>query len=203
MSSNIRVQRICLHCGGEFTAKTTVTKYCRDDCAKRAYKARKRAEKVEVSNSETLRLQLQPIEILSAKDFLSVSEAIQLLGISKQTMYRMMKRGAINYAKFGSRTIIRRVDLNVLFEPPQSKQPQPVEHDIENCYNLTEIQERFNISEKALYVLLKRNEIPKLRKGKFAYVPKTAIHSLLSSPTIIKDNDQGKIEKEADYRQSA
>ena len=51
MSSNIRVQRICQFCGKEFTARTTVTKYCSDVCAKRAYKARKRTEKVEISNN--------------------------------------------------------------------------------------------------------------------------------------------------------
>ncbi len=28
MSSNIKLQRICQHCGNEFTAKTTVTQYC-------------------------------------------------------------------------------------------------------------------------------------------------------------------------------
>ena len=45
MSSNIAIQRICQHCGKEFTARTTVTQYCSDDCAKRAYKARIKAAK--------------------------------------------------------------------------------------------------------------------------------------------------------------
>ena len=44
MSSNIRIQRICQQCKNEFTAKTTVTKYCSDRCSKRAYKARQKAE---------------------------------------------------------------------------------------------------------------------------------------------------------------
>jgi hypothetical protein len=47
MSSNIRIPKICQHCGNEFVPKTTVTKYCGDDCAKRAYKKRKRDEKVQ------------------------------------------------------------------------------------------------------------------------------------------------------------
>ena len=38
MSSNIFVQRICEECGNEFTARTTVTRFCGDRCAKRAYK---------------------------------------------------------------------------------------------------------------------------------------------------------------------
>ena len=52
MSSNIEIERICQHCNKDFIAKTTVTRYCSDDCAKRAYKARKRAEKIGVSVAE-------------------------------------------------------------------------------------------------------------------------------------------------------
>ena len=47
MSSNIRISKICQHCGQEFVAKTTVTKFCSDNCAKRNYKKRKREEKIQ------------------------------------------------------------------------------------------------------------------------------------------------------------
>ena len=69
MSSNIKVQRICQYCEQEFTARTTVTKYCSDVCAKRSYKTRKRLEKVKRSNAETIRIINQPIEQLKAKEF--------------------------------------------------------------------------------------------------------------------------------------
>ena len=67
MSSNIQVQRICQHCGKEFTARTTVTQYCGDNCAKRAYKAKQRAAKVESSNRETQAIKTRPIEELKSK----------------------------------------------------------------------------------------------------------------------------------------
>ena len=47
MSSNIRIPKICQHCGNEFIAKTTKTQYCGDNCAKRAYKARKKKAKLQ------------------------------------------------------------------------------------------------------------------------------------------------------------
>ena len=47
MSSNIRNEKVCQQCGNEFVAKTTVTQYCSDICAKRAYKARKKKEKLQ------------------------------------------------------------------------------------------------------------------------------------------------------------
>lgn len=86
MSSNIRVTRICQYCGMGFDAKTTVTKYCGDPCAKRAYKATLRKEKVEKSNKETKVIKEKPIENLKAKEFLTVRDAATLLNSSRQTV---------------------------------------------------------------------------------------------------------------------
>lgn len=187
MSSNIQVQRICQHCGKEFTARTTVTQYCSDMCSKRAYKARLRAGKVEQSNKETQRIKNQPIEELKAKAFLSIAETCKLIGISKRTVYRMIERGELITGKAGKRTIIRRSDLEqLLFEQPQpvihqpEKKPEQKQFDIPECFTLTEVQDKYGISETALQNLIKRNSIPKIKKGRFAYVPKTVIDKLLS-----------------------
>jgi len=115
MSSNIRVQRICQHCAEEFIAKTTVTKYCSDDCAKRAYKARIRSERIEASNKETDLIKIRPLEELKAKEFLTVSEVCKLLSVSRWTIWRAIKRSDLNVAKIGRRIIIRRSDLDKLW----------------------------------------------------------------------------------------
>lgn len=112
MSSNIRIERICQYCKESFTAKTTVTKYCSDRCAKMAYKARKRDEKLGISNKETYQMVYTPIEVLKEKPFLSITETTQLMGISRRTLYRMIERGVIKYSKFGRRTIISRAELD-------------------------------------------------------------------------------------------
>lgn len=117
MSSNIKVQRICQHCGAEFTARTTVTKYCSDNCAKRAYKIRKRSEKIESSNKETLIIKTRPIEELKSKEFLSVREVSRLIGCSRQTVYNLINSGqlkATNILK--KKTIIRRSDIDLLIK---------------------------------------------------------------------------------------
>ena len=116
MSSNIRVKRICEYCEMEFTAKTTVTKYCGDTCAKRAYKARKRTAKISESKKETKQKIIKPILELKAKEFLSIPEASQLLGVSKRTIYRLLQKGELSKGKLGSRTILRRIDINRIFE---------------------------------------------------------------------------------------
>lgn len=115
MSSNIRIQRICYQCGSEFTAKTTVTKYCGDICAKRAYKKRKKDEKIQQSNIEAVRQSKLPIRKLEEKSFLSINDTCKLLGISRMSLYRLIKSGMVPANKLGRRTIIYRKNLDLIF----------------------------------------------------------------------------------------
>ncbi len=115
MSTNIRVQRICQHCGNDFIARTTVTKYCGDNCAKRAYKVRKRNEKINNSNKETKEIIRKPIEQIKAKEFLTVNETAILLGCSKRTAYRLIEKGTIKAVNLSERmTRVKREELDKL-----------------------------------------------------------------------------------------
>jgi excisionase family DNA binding protein len=182
MSSNIEVQRICQHCGKEFTAQTTVTRFCSTRCASAAYKQKVRVAKIETSHKETQRIKNQPIEELKAKEFLMVREVAQLLNCSVRSVYYYIECGTIKAANLGQRmTRIKRSEIDKLFEKPQPITPKPKqkEFDISDCYTLTEIQDKYGISETALQSLIKRNDIPKIKKGWFAYVPKSVIDNLL------------------------
>jgi hypothetical protein len=183
MSSNIKVQRICQHCSTEFTARTTTTLYCSHRCNSAAYKAKQKAGKVEQSNKETQRIKNQPIEELKAKEFLTVREVARLLNCSVRSAYYYIESGTIKAVNLGKRiTRVKRSDIDKLFEQPQPEAPQPEQKkfEIADCYNLSEILEKYSISEKALHNLIERNSIPKIKKGWFAYVPKTEIDKLLS-----------------------
>jgi excisionase family DNA binding protein len=117
MSSNIQIQRICQHCGKEFTARTTVTQYCGDDCAKRAYKARLRTVKVDQSNKETQRIKTQAIEELKAKEFLTVREVARLLNCSVRSAYNYIDAGTIKAVNLGRRvTRVKRSEIDKLFQ---------------------------------------------------------------------------------------
>ena len=183
MSSKIEVQRICQHCGNEFKARTTVTRFCSHRCASAAHKQKVRAGKVEQSNKQTQQIKTQPIEELKAKEFLTVREVARLLNCSVRSAYYYIESGTIKAVNLGQRiTRIKRSEIDKLFEQPQPVTPQPeqTQFDIADCYNLTEVQDKYGISETALQNLIKRNSIPKIKKGWFAYVPKTVIDKLLS-----------------------
>jgi excisionase family DNA binding protein len=194
MSSNIQVQRICQHCGTEFTARTTVTKYCSHRCGSAAIKALKRAEKIQKSNIETKQIKTKPIEELKVKEFLTVSDVSKLIGCSRQNVYKLINSGKLKATNIlEKKTIVKRCDLDKLFKeipetetiPEKQKQElndwkQAGAFDITDCYSINEVQEKYKISETALYSLIKREDIPKIKKGWYAYVPKIIIDKYLS-----------------------
>lgn len=112
MSSNIRVNRICQHCNKSFIARTTVTKYCSDTCAKRAYKARKRAEKLSKSEENTREIIEISMQEINSKDYLSIDETCRLLSISRWTLWRKIKSNQLKTGSFGKRKLIRRCDID-------------------------------------------------------------------------------------------
>jgi excisionase family DNA binding protein len=186
MSSNISINRICKHCGNEFTARTTVTQYCSDTCSKRAYKTRLKAEKIEASNKETKSIKQKLIEEIKAKEFLTVPDLAKLLNSSKRTIYYLIQRGTIKAVNLSERkTLIKRSEIDKLFDQPKpviAELKQPVEFVESECYNVADVRKKYSISQTALRNLLLKHNIPTFYKGWFAYVPKVEVDKLLSTP---------------------
>ena len=188
MSSNIKIQRVCQNCGNEFTARTTVTRCCSDNCAKRLYKARQRAGKIEASNQQTQQVKTASIELVKAKEFLTVKDVAALLNLSLRTTYRLIEQGNVKAVNIAQRKIlIKRTDIDRLFEQPQHETaPAPAQSDkveLSDCYTLTEVQTLYNISESALQAIIKRNHVNKIKQGAYAYVPKQVIDNLFAQPS--------------------
>lgn len=131
MSSTIKLPKFCNHCGKAFIAQKTTTQFCGHPCASRAYKQRKREEKVntEFKNQQSKIVSAAPAVTsetqqapqagnqtnLRDKEFLSIVEVAALLGASRWTIQRMIKSKRLPVAKLGSRTIIKRTAIDNLF----------------------------------------------------------------------------------------
>ncbi|RXP54562.1 DNA-binding protein [Lutibacter sp. HS1-25] len=122
MSSNLHIPKTCDYCGKAFIARTTVTKCCSDSCSKRAYKARKRQDKIQTTiegeiqkNKSNKSENIAPAISLNSKDFLSITDASQLIDVSRWTIQRMIKRGQLNAVQFGNKHIIKRSQIENLF----------------------------------------------------------------------------------------
>lgn len=117
MSSKIEIQRICQHCGCEFMARTTITKYCSHRCNRIAYKANIRNGKLETSDRATQLIKSKPIENLKAKEFLKVSEVAELLNCSIRSAYYYISNGSLKATNLGQRiTRVKRSELDKLFQ---------------------------------------------------------------------------------------
>jgi excisionase family DNA binding protein len=183
MSSNISIQRICKQCNTEFTAKTTVTQFCSTDCGKKAYKIKERNRKIEASNTQTVQTKIKSIEILNSKEFLTVRDVASLLNCSIRTVYYLIENGTVMSVNLLKRkTIIKRSDINKLFEQPQTETIllDNKTTEISECYSLNEVKSKYSISDKALHDLIKRNSITKVKKGNYTYVPQKQIDNLFS-----------------------
>lgn len=103
-----------MFCGEKFTARTTVTKYCSQRCAARAYKVRAKEEKINKALKVEQESEMIFNPIVNIKKYLSVKEACMLLGASRWTIYRLIDSGKLKSSKVGRRTIIRQEDVERL-----------------------------------------------------------------------------------------
>lgn len=186
MSSNIKIQRICQYCNTEFTARTTRTKYCSHKCNSRHYKAKQRNKNIEISNDNTALLKRQPLDELKNKEFLSINEVALFIGISRRSVYRLIEKDNLTKLKIGSRTLIKRETLNQFFNiqetkpEPITKAPEQVTFDIADGYTITEVMKKYNISQSGLRLFVNRYNVPKVKKGKYTYLPKAILDELLT-----------------------
>ena len=121
MSSNIEINKNCLYCGKEFTAKTLVTRYCGHTCNRRHYKQLKREEKLNSFKTSQLKQNteqhLPPSQVqLQQKEFLSIEETARLIGTSRRTICRLIASKKLKVVKVGRRSIIQRSEIDKLFK---------------------------------------------------------------------------------------
>ncbi|TMI73304.1 MAG: helix-turn-helix domain-containing protein [Bacteroidetes bacterium] len=117
MSSNIQIPKICQHCNEGFIAKTTVTKFCSLHCARKAYKANKRHSKIiAAQENEYQKSSGIDLNIIQAKEYLSIKETCILLGISRMSLHRYIKKKLIKPSNLGGRIIIQRKIIDNLLK---------------------------------------------------------------------------------------
>ena len=118
MASNIKITRICEYCGNSFVAQTTVTRYCSKICNNRNYKKIAREKRIMKSHEETAE-KLKPNQSIppsAEKPFLSIAETCRLLGVSRTTLWRLIKNDRLRVTKLGGRTIISREKIFEMFK---------------------------------------------------------------------------------------
>lgn len=189
MSSNIKVERICEWCGKKFIAQTTVTRFCTKRCAEHSYKDRLRQKKMAVSNQETAQTNIKWRD----KDFLTPTQAAELLGIGRMSIYRYIRNGKIKVVRFERKTLISKADIQAMFDFLTPKETSPIEpsekksKSLTDFYTRADIREKYGVKDSWIYKVVAENNVPKtIIRGK-AYFSKSYIDRLFSAR---KDNPE-------------
>lgn len=169
MSSNIKITRICQHCGQEFIAQTTVTRYCGDNCAKKAYKARIKKQKIEASELETRDIRQLSSLTVKTLEYLTVNDVASMLKCDSRTVHYMIKSGRLNAINLSIRkTRILKKDLDGMFtnqiqrvDIRNEAQVEEKRPPIKDCYTVGQILAKYSLAEVTLRKIIIRNNIPK------------------------------------------
>ena len=157
-AAKFEIERQCKVCGETFIAKTIESWYCSPRCSKIAWKRRKDEEQRQQRLDEVVK------KISKSKEYITVPEAYALFGISKETLYRLVRKGTISSVNAGERqTLVCKAELLKLY-PLRKKaltKPKPVAKlyslEPKDCYTIGEITDNF--------VYVPKKEIDNLYKG--------------------------------------
>lgn len=190
--SYIRIPRICEHCGKTFEAKQIRTRFCSQLCAVKAAKAKKQAEKNE-QRELILQMAAGKIADIQTRPYITVAEATQLFGISKDTIRRLIRRGKLPAVNLGERlTRISRQHIEAMFQavplPTEEQYDKKVVSDtfpynLVDCYTINEIAEQFKIKQPTASLLVRKHNFPAYKEGRHTYVPKIVVDEFFSTYT--------------------
>ncbi|MDR3058427.1 MAG: helix-turn-helix domain-containing protein [Prevotella sp.] len=177
MSSNIKITMLCQFCGEEFTARTTVTKFCSHKCASSAYKQKKRDEKIQKAQKNTEESkQVNLNNTIPDKEYLSVLDTAKLLGIGRATVNRYCVSGKIPCMKINRKIFIRRKDIERCFDNAAPYEVIPiVKEPVTEFYTIEEIEDKFSVSQSLIFKIVREKKIPKTNLNKKAYYNKKHI----------------------------
>ena len=114
MYSYFEYHKVCQHCGIDFIAQKSSTSYCSLSCARSAYKQRQKEKRLQSTKEEVIERNRQ---ILSSKEYLSITETSRLLGVSRPTIYKMAKQGIFHLSYLTKRTVrISRKEIDIIRE---------------------------------------------------------------------------------------
>lgn len=182
-ASKYKLERKCERCGKTFLAKTIYSKYCSEACSKAAYREKKRESKKEEQRQELAS------KIPEERPYISIAEAVNLFGVSRDTIYRLVRSGKIPAINLGERlTRISRTHIESMFpvvettikEKPTPKPANNYKFDSSDSYTIGEVSKVYGISDSTVYKAIRKMSIPICQKGRFVYVPKVEIDKVFN-----------------------
>lgn len=199
-TSTIRIKKVCEWCGKEFEAQKCSTRYCCKRCAEHAYKDRKRQERKTETETKVIETIIrQKEEAVSSRDYLSVQETADLMGVKRNAIYQLIYRGKLKAYRLTSRvTRISRKDIDDLLgtslyvrkSKAQSSTTDENGEAISEFYTTKEIIEKFGVSNSWVFAQGKAHNIPKVyHRGKTLWSKPHCDRLFTAKPETPKEED--------------
>ena len=182
--SNLRIPKLCEFCEKPFEAKTVTTRFCSKLCSEKSIKRKKRIVQEVEAKQVLLEKSINKIAEIQTRPYLSVGEAAVFFGMSKDTIYRLIKSNRISAHNFGERlTRVCKADLESIFTavkiaPEKEKIEEKQVFEIGTCYTISEISAKYHADPGTVNSVIKRNKIPTKKVGSFVYAPKNLIDKI-------------------------
>lgn len=131
------------------------------------------------------------VESIGTKEFLNPTEAARLLGVSRASMYRYMEQGVIKVLRTPARTIVRRSDIEALFDNPPAyiKRNNNKLNMLGETYSMLDITKKYNISKRVAESRIRKFDILKIMRGRNIFYRREDIHKYFEDFTIELDTD--------------
>ena len=171
----MEIQKRCKYCGRSFIAHKMTTIYCSSSCNNKDYKRAIREKQI-AEFMEEEKKKTPKVDILGGKEFLTPTEGASLLGLSRATFYRYMSNGTIKAVQLRGKTIIRRKDIEQLFDnPPTYQSHSEKKQEKREYYTFRQIMEKFKCSKKAVMTRVEKYNIPKVYQGRNCFFDRALV----------------------------
>ena len=173
------IKKICEFCGCEFEAYTQVARYCSHDCNRKAYREIKRKEVIFLTASMASQTKRERAKSdLSEREYISISDAAAIMGVSRWTIYRNVVKGCIPAKRLSQRTtLIRKKDIEALFDviEPYEVLTTGVLKPIDEWYTIDEVTEKYGLLRHRIRKIINAEGIPTKKAGTRTLIAKNKI----------------------------
>lgn len=185
----MEIVKKCEWCHKTFIAQMVTARFCSSKCCDKAYRYKRKVQSGKYTPADSS-IDLSTLsrrvnerkhlnESLKDKQFLSPSEAAKLLGVCRSTIYNYLWHQDLKAKQFRGKTIIRRSDIEKLFDDAPSYKKrgsiQKGKKTKNEYYSLKEMMEKFRISKRTVFRRCEQFGIPKIIDGKKALWKKTDV----------------------------
>ena len=164
--------RICAHCGKEFSPQSGSQKYCCEQCADTA-KQNKKKQKREMFKA------IEPMAMVQCQEYLTFANAAILMGCTRQYIYKLVGQGRLKASRLSRRmSLIKKSDIEDMLDAspyervlpmvkpkgkkPDVKKPASIYQDAEEVldyYSGEDVMRIYKVKQSWLYSRAKAHKI--------------------------------------------